>query len=257
MGSIFKNNEIHFAFRSGRVFAIYSSPMLSLIIPVFNEEGAVEDIIRRAHAVLDVSDEIIVVDDGSTDATPGILKKIILPHLRIIRLPHNHGNGAAIMTGVRAAHGEWIATIDADDTYHPEDLPRLRAILEKQHADMIVGEREGLRLGKPLHHLARELLRRWGQFFARQPIDDINSGLRIVRKFLMEQFAGAYPDRFSLHIVLAVLAGRSGARILYAPISYGPRMGKSKLSPGLLGPWNFLKFLLLIPWVTMRWRHAP
>ena len=77
--------------------------MLSLIIPVFNEEGAVEDIIRRSHAVLETSDEIIVVDDGSIDATPGILKKITLPNLKIIRKAHNGGNGSAIMTGVRAA----------------------------------------------------------------------------------------------------------------------------------------------------------
>jgi glycosyltransferase involved in cell wall biosynthesis len=226
--------------------------MLSLIIPVFNEEGAVEDIIRRAHAVLSASDEIIVIDDGSTDATAGILKKITLQNLRIIRQHRNTGNGASIMTGVHAAKGEWIATIDADDTYRPEDLARLRAILEKQNADMIVGEREGLKLGKPLHHLARELLRHLGQFFARQPIADINSGLRIVRKSLIERFVDAYPARFSLHIVLTVLAARFGAKILYTPIDYGPRIGHSKLSPGMLGPWNFIKFLLLIPWVTLR-----
>ncbi|OGJ63446.1 hypothetical protein A3C37_00875 [Candidatus Peribacteria bacterium RIFCSPHIGHO2_02_FULL_53_20] len=226
--------------------------MFSLIIPTFNEEGAVEDIIRRAHTMLSASDEIIVVDDGSTDATPGILKKIALPNLHVIRKPHNEGNGIAIMTGARAAKGEWIATIDADDTYRPEDLPHLWKILQENNADMVVGSREGLKLGKPLHHLARECLRRLGQFFAHQAIADINSGLRIVRKSLIEQFVHEYPDRFSLHIVLTVLAGRSGARILYAPISYGPRIGNSKLSPGMLGPWNFMKFLMLIPWVVLR-----
>ncbi len=231
--------------------------MLSLIIPVFNEEGAVEDIIRRSHAVLETSDEIIVVDDGSIDATPGILKKITLPNLKIIRKAHNGGNGSAIMTGVRAAKGEWIATIDADDTYRPEDIPALRKKLEVSNAEMIVGERLGLKLGKPIHHIARELLRRWGQFFARQPIADINSGLRIVRKSLISQFSDLYPARFSLHIVLTVLAGRSGAKILYFPIGYGPRTGISKLSPGMLGPWNFVKFLVLIPWVAMRWRYLP
>jgi len=231
--------------------------MLSLIIPVFNEEGSVEDIIRRSHAVLEAADEIIVVDDGSTDATPGILKKITLPNLKIIRKPRNIGNGAAIMTGVRAASGEWIATIDADDTYRPEDLPNLRKILEAENADMVVGSREGLKLGKPLHHLAREFLRHLGEYFALQPITDINSGLRIVRKSLIEQFADQYPQRFSLHIVLTVLAGRSSAKILYSPIGYGPRTGISKLSPGMLGPWNFVKFLTLIPWVVMRWKHTP
>lgn len=226
--------------------------MLSLIIPVYNEEGAVENIVRRAHAVLDASSEIIVVDDGSTDATPEILNTIVLPNLHIVRSHHNSGNGAAIMAGVHKAKGEWIATIDADNTYFPEDLPMLWKVLQTKNADMIVGEREGLKHGKPLHNLAREFLRRMGRYFSHQDIADINSGMRIVRSSLIKQFAEYYPERFSLHIVLTVLAGRAGAHVLYSPILYGQRIGVSKLSPGILGPWNFIKFLLLIPWVALR-----
>lgn len=225
--------------------------MLSLIIPVFNEEGAVEDIVRRSHAILDASDEIIVVDDGSTDATPGILKKIALQNLRVIRKPRNEGNGAAIMTGVHAANGEWIATIDADDTYRPEEIPKLRHKLQSERADMIVGMREGLRFGKPLHRIARDFLRRMGELFGRQPIADINSGVRIVRRDTIERYRHLYPRRFSLHIVLTVLLSRDKGKILYESIDYGPRIGISKLSPGVLGPWNFLKFLLLIPWAVL------
>jgi len=225
--------------------------MLSLIIPVFNEEGAVEDIVRRSHAVLDASDEIIVVDDGSTDATPGILKKIALQNLRVIRKPRNEGNGAAIMTGVHAANGEWIATIDADDTYRPEEIPKLRHKLQSERADMIVGMREGLRHGKPAHRLAREFLQRMGEYFGRQSIADINSGLRIVGKGRILRYEKMYPRRFSLHIVLTVLLSREEGKILYETIDYGPRIGVSKLSPGVLGLWNFMKFLLLIPWVVL------
>ena len=222
--------------------------MLSLIIPVFNEEGAVEDIIRRADAVLDDGYEIIVVDDGSTDATPGILKKIDLPSLRIIRHTKNTGNGASIITGVQHAKGEWVATIDADDTYRPEDIPRLFEQVQSEDADMIVGFRRDLMGGPFFHRTARNLLRKWAELWSGQKIDDINSGLRICRKELIERYTDLYPNRFSLHIVLMVCAGRSRSNILYEPITYGPRIGISKLSPGLRGPWNFLKFCGLIPW---------
>lgn len=231
--------------------------MLSLIIPVFNEEGAVEDIIRRADDVLDGAYEIIVVDDGSTDATPGILKKIDLPSLRVVRHIKNAGNGAAIMTGVEHARGDWIATIDADDTYLPEDIPRLYENVQREEADMIVGYRRTLRDGPWFHRTARDILRRWAEFWSGQKIEDINSGLRICRKELIEKYQDLYPSRFSLHIVLMVCAGRDKARILYEEIAYGPRIGISKLSPGIKGPWNFLKFLLLIPRTAFLHRFTP
>jgi glycosyltransferase involved in cell wall biosynthesis len=230
--------------------------MLSLIIPVYNEEGAVEDIVTRAHHALSNEDEIIVVDDGSTDATPGMLKKLRFSRVRILRHSHNRGNGAAIATGIHAARGEWIATIDADDTYKPEDLPRLYRRVLAEHADMIVGVREGLRHGVWHHRMARELLRKFAECFAGKPIDDINSGLRIARRAIFKRYISLYPRRFSLHIVLTVCAARDGTRILYEPIDYGPRIGVSKLSPGWRGPWNFLKFLLLIPWAVVGMRNA-
>jgi len=226
--------------------------MLSLIIPVYNEEGAVEDIIRRCDDVLDGGYEIIVVDDGSTDATPGILKKIDLPSLRVIRHIKNTGNGASIMTGVEQAKGEWIATIDADDTYRPEDLPRLFENVQAEDADMIVGFRRDLMDGPLFHSTARNLLRRFAEICSGQKIEDINSGLRICRRQLIQKYSDLYPNRFSLHIVLMVCAGKERAKILYEPIAYGPRIGISKLSPGLRGPWNFLKFLMLIPWAAWK-----
>lgn len=229
--------------------------MLSLIIPVYNEEGAIEDIIRRCDAVLDDAYEIIVVDDGSSDATPGILKKIELPTLRIVRHSKNTGNGSAIMTGIEHTKGEWIATIDADDTYRPEDIPRLFENVQAASADMIVGKRRFEEEGGILT-FARFILCSFASICSRKHVPDINSGLRIVRKDLIAQFLHLYPERFSLHTVLTVCAGLSKAHILYEPIAYGPRIGASKLSPGLKGPFNFLKFLCLIPWSAWHVMHT-
>ena len=234
--------------------------MLSLIIPIYNEEGAVEDIVRRCDSALEGGYEIIAIDDGSTDATPGILKKIDLPSLRVVRHVKNTGNGASIMTGVEHARGEWIATIDADDTYRPEDIPRLFEQVQSEGADMIVGVRRDLMEGPFFHRTARNLLRRFAEICSGQKIEDINSGLRICRKELIETYAELYPNRFSLHIVLMVCAGKAKAAILHEPITYGPRIGISKLSPGFRGPWNFLKFLALIPrsaWKYQKIRSAP
>jgi glycosyltransferase involved in cell wall biosynthesis len=226
--------------------------MLSLIIPVYNEAGAVEDIIRRSDKVLTGDYEIIVVDDGSTDATPGILKKIDLPSVRVIRHSKNKGNGASIMTGVRNAKGEYVSMIDADDTYQPEDIPLLYKEVLKQDADMIVGVRKDLMQGPFFHSTARNLLRKFAEFCSGTTIDDINSGMRICKKDLVLRYAILYPQRFSFHIVLMICAGKEGAKILYEPISYGPRIGVSKLSPGIRGPWNFIKFFVLIPWAAVK-----
>ena len=227
--------------------------MLSLIIPTYNEEGAVEDIVRRCDDALEGEYEILVIDDGSTDATPGILKKIDLPSLRVIRHTKNLGNGASIKTGIREARGEWIATIDADDTYQPEDIPRLFENLLHEEADMIVGQRR-FSEESPLHTFARYLLCKGATVCSGKSVIDINSGLRIVRKELMERFVPLYPERFSLHSTLTVCMGLCNADIIYEPIRYGPRIGISKLSPGLKGPINFCKFVLLIPSVALRFR---
>lgn len=222
--------------------------MLSLIIPTYNEEGAAEEIIRRAAAALTkLNYEIIVVDDGSTDTTSAILKTIELPSLTIIRHSANRGNGAAIMTGVRAAHGDVIATIDADATYFPEDLPELIRAFETENADMVVGIRKALMDGPFFHRTARNMLRKWAEFWSGQKIPDINSGMRIIKKDLMLRYAYMYPRHFSLHIALMVCAGKDRKTIIYRPIRYGQRIGNSKLSPGLKGVGNFVKFLLLIP----------
>lgn len=226
--------------------------MLSVIIPVYNEEGAVENIIRRTDSALANNYEIIVVNDGSTDNTQHILQKISFPSLRIVQHKKNRGNGAAIKTGLEIAKGTWVATIDADNTYHPEDLPRLFTQVQQKDVDMIVGFREDLTKGPFFHRTARNLLKKWAEFCSKQQIADINSGLRICKTSLIKKYTKFYPNRFSLHIVLMVCAGIEKAHILYEPIPYGPRIGMSKLSPGCKGVWNFTKFMVLIPTSVVR-----
>ncbi|MFA7682493.1 MAG: glycosyltransferase family 2 protein, partial [Candidatus Peribacteraceae bacterium] len=104
--------------------------MLSIIIPIFNEEGAVEQTIRVLHGILEKAGEnfeIVVVNDGSTDRTSSILETIHLPNVNIITSQINRGNGASIKTGIRHSKGDILATVDADGTYPLQDFPKLLA----------------------------------------------------------------------------------------------------------------------------------
>lgn len=221
--------------------------VLSIIIPVFNEQLAVKDIVLRTHDVIEPSDEIIVINDGSTDRTGAALASLNLPNLRVITHDRNKGNGASILDGALAATGEWVVTIDADMTYFPEDIPSLFAELKRRNLEMITGARQTLRLGPLSHRIARELLRRWAQLLSGAAIGDINSGLRILPRSRLLKYRELYPARFSLHIVLTVCCGIDGVLCGSFPIRYGSRIGVSKLSPGLRGIGNFFKFLLLVP----------
>lgn len=226
--------------------------MLSLIIPCYNEEGAIEDIVKRCNAVLRDEDEIIVVNDGSTDRTAEILENIDIDRLKVVSHKKNTGNGASIMAGVSNSRGEWIATIDADGTYYPEEIPKLYQLALTDNVDIVTGLRKSLMYGPFFHTKARNLLRKLSEFAAGQKIADVNSGLKIVRKEVIERYRKYIPKRFSPHIVLTICAGRDGCKIQYVPIQYGVRIGSSKLSSGIRGPANFIKFIALIFWTWIR-----
>ncbi len=104
---------------------------LSIVVPVRNEQDNVLPLLEEIHAALAGSGdhEIIYVDDGSTDATPARLEEAMAryPRLRVLRHAASCGQSAALMTGFRAARGEWIATLDGDGQNDPADIPKLVA----------------------------------------------------------------------------------------------------------------------------------
>lgn len=228
--------------------------MRSVIIPVYNEELAAKDIIMRTHRMLNADDEVVVVNDGSTDGTPEVLRTINEPNIKIVSHESNQGNGASIVTGAKNASGEWIAIIDADKTYYPEDIPLLFDHAQKHELEMVTGVRGTLNMGPFSHRLAREILRRWCEILSHSSIEDINSGLRILTKKRLLRYEHIYPRRFSLHIVLSVCCGKENVPFGFVPIRYGTRIGSSKLSPGMLGIGNFIKFLFLAPYAALKVR---
>ena len=114
---------------------------LTVIMPVFNELDTIREIIRRVQAV-NLADEILIVDDGSTDGTREILKELEQePYVRVILHERNSGKGAAVRTGIQAAKGDVMLIQDADLEYDPRDYPVLLKPIEENIADVVYGSR--------------------------------------------------------------------------------------------------------------------
>src|SRR3954447_4103061 len=111
----------------------------SIIVPAYNEAGAIGEVLAAIQAVrsrLDGPSELLGIDDGSTDATGQIAARA---GARVIAHPYNRGKGASLKTAIRAARGDTIVVVDADGQHDPEDIPRLLA--HRPLYDMVMGDR--------------------------------------------------------------------------------------------------------------------
>lgn len=198
----------------------------SIIIPVYNEEAAVANVVSE---ILENyrGAEIIVVDDGSTDNTSNIIKKFA--DIKVITYKNNKGNGAAIKAGIGYSSKDIIVTIDADMTYSVKDISLLLSNVNGY--DMVVGARiqKAAKLF-PFHQkIAKCFIHLLLSFIFKQKIVDINSGLRLIRKNLAIKYFEIFPDGFSLHSNLTLAMLLDGYKIKFIPISYSKRIGKSKI----------------------------
>ncbi len=203
---------------------------VSVLVPVYNEEAAIADTLARLHDVLTASGrahELVVVDDGSTDATPARLQTA---RATVVRHPANRGYGAALKTGLRASTHPIVAIVDADGTYPIDRLPELLDRLE--HADMVVGARTGSVVRVPvLRRPMKWLLTRVANVLSGHRIPDLNSGLRVFRRELAERFDGLFPDGFSFTSTITLASHINGYRVEYVPIDYYRRTGASSIRP--------------------------
>lgn len=201
---------------------------ISIVIPAFNEADAIEEIIRNVDDAFRASGhryEIIVVDDCSTDDTAARARDT---PARVIGHPTNKGYGNALLTGVRNAVYPWIAITDADGTYPVAELPRMLDEAVARDLDMYVGARQG-------RHYDENLVKRWArgffklftEFVVGQPIPDVNSGLRIIRRDLIARCAPALSGGFSFTTSITIIAFQTGHHVAYRPVEYFARTGKS------------------------------
>ena len=213
--------------------------MLSIVIPAYNEENGIVEIMERVLTIREglkkagVEDlELLVVNDGSRDRTAEMAGEVAGRHacVRIISHPKNRGYGAAPKTGFAQARGELVGFLDADGTYPPEYFPQLcREALNG--ADLVIGSRmAGAESQMPA-------TRRLGNFiFATllsvlgwQRVTDSASGMRVFRKETLARIS-PLPDGLNLTPVMSTRAVHEGVKMVEVPIPYSERVGRSKLS---------------------------
>ncbi|MGH9387712.1 MAG: glycosyltransferase family 2 protein [Vicinamibacterales bacterium] len=215
-------------------------PDLAVILPAFNEIGAIAETLSRVREVvasLGATTEIIVVDDGSTDGTGQRASEL---GARVLTHPVNRGYGAALKTAILNTAAELVMIMDADCTYPPEAIPRLYE--RAQQADMVVGARALSSSGVALaRRPAKWVLNRLASYLVGRYIPDLNSGQRVMKRSAVLRYMHLCPDGFSFTstITLALLA--NGHSVFWEPIPYAKRTGDSKIRPS-----HFGSFILLV-----------
>jgi glycosyltransferase involved in cell wall biosynthesis len=229
--------------------------VLSVVIPAWNEEGGIAEIIERVLSIrpglaeANVEGlELIVVDDGSSDETASIAESY--PDVRLIRQPVNRGYGAALKTGFSQARGNLLGFLDADGTYPPENFPDLCRVTLKEGADLVIGSRM---LGAdsempPVRRIGNFIFANLVSLLGGERVSDSSSGMRVIRR---EALARLYPlpDGLNFTPVMSTRALHEDIRWLEVPIPYQERVGRSKLSVVQDGT----RFLYTIIWTAMNY----
>ena len=204
------------------------SVAVSAVIPVKDEAGNVGPLAREIAAGLaGEANEIIFVDDGSTDGTAQALAalKTELPQLRVLRHDRNLGQSRGIHSGVAAAKGETIVTLDGDGQNDPADIPKLLALLR---ADPALGMVSGVRVKRKdtaSRRIASRLGNRFRNFMLGDGASDTGCGLKAFRR---DAFL-ALPYFDHMHRFLIALVQRDGWKVGYSPVNHRPRLtGASK-----------------------------
>jgi hypothetical protein len=212
---------------------------LSIVIPAYNEERGIADIILRvlgiekdlANAGIGLQ-ELLVVDDCSRDKTAQIAEDIAKqnPRLRVIRHVKNRGYGGALKTGFAEASGDLVGFLDADGTYPPEYFPQL-CLKAMEGADLVVGSRMAGTDSQmpPTRRVGNLFFASLLSLLGRQRVTDSASGMRIFSRKILEQIY-PLPDGLNLTPVMSTRAMHESLRVAEVPIPYSERVGRSKLS---------------------------
>jgi len=237
--------------------------VLSVVIPCYNEVSTARALLERVRSV-PLRLEVIVVDDGSTDGTRELLKRLEEEGLidQLVMHEKNAGKGAALRTGFAKATGDVVVVQDADLEYDPHELPLLLAPILAGQADAVYGSRF---LGGPhrvlffWHSVGNRLLTLLSNMFTDVNLTDMETCYKMVRRELLQSLPLS-ADRFGIEPELTARLAQSGARIYELPISYHGRSyaegKKIGWRDGVSALWSIVRYNMLTP-SGPRWNPSP
>lgn len=221
---------------------------ISVIIPAYNERKTIREIIDRVTAV-DVADEILVVDDGSTDGTREILKEYNKNGVvRVIHHPRNQGKGSAVRTGIEHVQGDLVIIQDADLEYDPREYKALLKPIEEGLADVVYGSRFLGAARRPTmfwHMVANKLLTLMTNIFYDTILTDMETGYKVFKTGVVEDMKiKARSFDFEPEFTAKIL--KKKVRIFEVPITFNPRdyeEGKKiRIKDAFQAVWTLVKY---------------
>ncbi len=224
---------------------------LTVGLPVFNEVDAIQSTVVAVRDVcesMDVTYEIIAVDDGSDDGSWEVLDELASEMgsvLTVIRHPYNLGNGASVKTAIRAARGEALVLMDADGQHNPVDIPRLYERIGPY--DLVVGARTTKTKGDWPRRFANLAFEALASYLTDFKIKDLTSGFRAFKTELVLGFVHLLPNRFSYPTTSTMAFIKAGYTVDFVTSEAARRSGKSKLRPARDG----VRFLIIIGKMVM------
>jgi glycosyltransferase involved in cell wall biosynthesis len=208
--------------------------LLSIIIPVYNEELTVGNVIDRVKAAaqkMQLNFEIIVVDDCSFDKS---LQVIRTHGVKVLTLKQHLGKGYALRAGFNKAQGDVIITIDSDGSHRPEELPEILAPILKNEADLIIGSRyinHKHVAARRLNAFGVKIFNRLIEAFTGVAITDSQSGYRAMKREVLDK-QKLYAREYEIESEMLVKTVRAGFRVAEVPISFEQRTyGRSGVDP--------------------------
>lgn len=196
---------------------------ISVVIPAFNEGNAISEVIARLKKI-SIVNEIIVVDDGSTDTTK---QKATESGVKVISHQTNSGYGASLKTGIINSANNVIAFIDADGQHKPDDLITMSKHIANH--DMVSGARQKGSHSPLWRQPGKKFIGMLANYLAGYKIPDLNCGLRLIKKEAVLSYLKLLPDKFSFSTTSMVFFIKDGLKVNFVPITAHKRIGKSSL----------------------------
>lgn len=210
--------------------------VVSIVIPAYNEADAIGAVVAALNTA-GPWHEVIVVDDGSKDATSATA---CAAGATVVTHPYNKGNGAAVKSGIRRASGEFILIVDGDGQHRPEDARRLVSRLGEY--DLVIGARSTSTQATQARRFGNSALNWLASYLTGRDIPDLTSGFRGARTDCLREFIHLLPNGFSTPTTTTLAFIKAGYNVAFEPVEARSRVGESKIRLARDGT----KFLMII-----------